>query len=135
MVWKEHYKVGVQQIDEQHKQLLLRLEELLGTIKRNPENEKEECKQAVEFIKSYVKVHFTTEEMYLESIGFTELEAHKLQHEQFAVQIRDLEYELIRQDYNPETVERFANRLIKWWIQHIMREDKKMADPQYRSNG
>ncbi len=133
-MWKADYKVGNTQIDSQHKQLVLTLEDLLCELNKPPEeSQKKGYEETVKFLKNYVVVHFNTEEMYQASIGFTGMEEHRKMHKAFIDTIREMEIDLIRTDYDRDKVKKLADYLMHWLLNHILKEDKKMADPAYRS--
>lgn len=126
-MWKDAYKIGVQQIDQQHKQLVETLARLLAALKAEEPARTAACKSAMDFIKNYSVVHFGTEEMYQSEIGFPEKDAHKKLHDGFVESMREYEFELMRSGYAHAVMQRFADELVRWWIYHITREDKKMA--------
>lgn len=125
-MWKEHYRIGEVQIDEQHKQLMMATEELLAAIKDPGQDTKQQCMQTVNYLKDYTVVHFNTEEMFQAKIGFSDRVRHKQLHDDFIVRLRELDFALIRSDYAAKEVENLARMLTSWWIYHIMKEDRKM---------
>jgi hemerythrin len=126
-LWKAHYQLGMPQIDQQHKQLILELEDLLKALGEPGCDLKKRCQHTMDFTKDFTKVHFGAEEMYQLRIGYAGYEAHKKKHEGFADTLHQLELKLIREDYTPKAVREFADELTRWWIFHIMNEDKKYA--------
>ncbi len=133
-MWNADYKIGNTQIDSQHKQLVMTLEDLLRALKAPPTgSEKRMFEETVKFLKNYVVVHFNTEEMYQASIGYTDMEAHRKMHKAFMDRMREMEIDLIRTDYDKAQVQKLADYLMHWLIDHILKEDKKMADPAYQS--
>lgn len=134
MMWSAEYRIGNAQIDSQHKQMILTLEELMVTLKAPPsEDQKKIFEETTKFLKNYVMVHFNTEELYQSAIGFTEVETHRKMHKEFIDKMRTMEIDLIRTDYEAAEVKKLADYLLRWLIGHIMKEDKKMGDPTYQS--
>ncbi len=129
--WKEQYRLGVEPLDTQHKQLVKTTEALLRAAKTDCPEAKEECKRAVEFCKNYTVVHFQAEEMYQQRIAFADAERHKALHQELIETLRELEFELIRTDYDLKVVQRMGRMMTRWWMFHIMQEDKKMVDEAY----
>lgn len=128
MNWAEHCKIGHDQLDQQHKQMLLTVEELLEALNEDEDKEVEaECRRVMDFLKGYVVVHFSTEEMYQEEIGYPDIEHHKQLHKEMTDIVMELEYELIRNHYDRAAVQQVANALTRWWMYHIMLEDKKIV--------
>lgn len=125
-MWKPSYAIGVDQLDQQHKQLVLTLEDLLDCLHNENSNVEKVCKQTMDFTKNFVVVHFSAEEMYQQSIGYPGREAHKKMHDEFAEKLRDLEFDLMRANYNREAAQNLAETLTRWWVWHIVKEDRKM---------
>lgn len=125
-MWKDSYRIGDDQIDQQHRQLILTLEKLLECLHSAPEELTDTCKHTVDYLKSFVVVHFGAEEMLQREIGFPDQERHKKLHEDFAARLREQEFELMRTDYGRPAMEKLAEMLTKWWIWHIVKEDTKM---------
>lgn len=126
-MWKEAYKIGDAQMDQQNKHLFEVLGELLQAAKAGEQECREECKRIVAFVKDYTRVHFDTEEMLQSRIGFPEMQAHKKQHDGFCADLREMEFELMRTDYSRDTTYALANMLTKWWVFHVVKEDRKLA--------
>lgn len=125
-MWRKHYKIGEAQIDEQHKQLLLTMEDLLKVLKNDADSQKDEFKRIFKFLKDYTKIHFQAEEMLQQKVGYAGYDRHKAIHSKFTADLRELELELMRLDYDPQTMQRLANMMTQWWMYHIMKEDKKI---------
>ena len=87
MITKQHM-IGIQGIDEQHKELLVLLDELLGYLGK--EKSSYDCVTAsLKKIMENLKSHYATEEKLMEMIGFSGLEEHKIRHEKLYRQIAD----------------------------------------------
>lgn len=126
-MWNDAYLVGVEQIDQQHKQLIGVLDDLLKCTHCGEDYSKPQCKQTMAFVKDYVVTHFTTEEMLLEKIGYPLLAEHRVMHDKFKTSVHELDLELMRADYSYEKTREVISLLTKWWIYHINKEDKKMV--------
>lgn len=126
-MWRSNYKIGVSQLDEQHKQLISMTEDLLKALNRSDDEAAAECRRTMDFLKSFVVVHFGAEEMYMERTGYPGLAAHHALHEDFKEKLRDHELRLIRCNWRVETVRELADMLTRWWLYHIMNEDKKIV--------
>ena len=76
--WNEEYRLGINQIDEQHKYLfeivaqIANLDALTST--------KEELKSILGELSRYMNEHFSDEEAYMHRIGFPEYENHQNLH-------------------------------------------------------
>lgn len=126
-LWRETYKIGIEQIDLQHKQLLLMTEEFLAAVSAPPPNAKAQYQQMLDFLERYTLVHFSAEEIYMQRVGYAGCAAHKALHQAFCEDLRGHKLRLIQQEFDNATAKELANMLTRWWIYHIMREDKKLA--------
>lgn len=126
-LWKEHYKLGVDQLDRQHRQLILELEDLLRVLADPACDHKKQARHAMDFTKNFTVVHFSAEEMYQKETGYAGYEAHKKKHEGFKETLHQMELKLIRDDYGEASVRAFADMLTRWWMYHIMNEDQKIV--------
>lgn len=125
-MWKSSYLIGVDQIDQQHKQLIGALDDLLKCINQSDEAGRERCKQTIEFLKEFVVNHFTAEELLQQEIDYPQREAHRKLHEGFRTSLHEIELELMRSDYSAAKVQEVVHMLTRWWLFHILKEDKKM---------
>lgn len=126
-LWRDNYKIGVSQLDQQHKLLITTTEDLLKALNKN---DRKYYKQAMDFLKDYVVVHFSAEEMYMEKVGYKGLAKHKKLHAEFAEELHQQELTLIRSHYAKADARELADMLTRWLIYHIMREDKKIPVPK-----
>lgn len=123
MVWKEIYQLGIESIDEQHKMLFKKIEQLIGETEgqRRPEI----YKQIIKFLKEYVVFHFQDEEAYFESIGYADAQEHKKQQRDLTAQVEKYAAQLEKSQYDFRVVKRFVGMLSAWLIYHVADEDLK----------
>lgn len=130
MQWTEDLSVGVDRIDEQHKELFEKINDLVVAIKSHT------CKykigDVVKFLEDYVVFHFGQEEKYMLEFGYPGYKHHKAQHEEFMNNIERLKEVLPALEggkkpgsYNL-SVE--TNQLVVDWIlEHITKVDKSLG--------
>jgi len=76
--WSEEYRLGISKIDQQHEHLfeivaqIANLDALTST--------KEELKSILGELSTYMREHFSDEEIYMHRIGFPEYEYHRKLH-------------------------------------------------------
>lgn len=120
-VWNEEYSVGVKEIDDQHKQLFIYVNELMEVIRETPDPER--VRKITEQLIAYKISHFATEEKYFHEFNYAETDAHEAAHRQFDKRIKDLQAQF------PDDVYSFAFGLVDfledWLIGHLMGTDKK----------
>lgn len=130
MFWKDKYELGVELIDDQHKELFRRVEEFTKTIRSNTlgENKVQKVNETLEFMKSYVVEHFRDEEEYQKEIGYPDYEKHKQVHDNMVNFVLEVLEEYEKSGYNEVLIQKFAGRLLAWLINHVASEDQKIAD-------
>lgn len=126
-IWKDSFRIGIEQIDAQHQQLIQNLEKLQRVLQlEDTAQRQEECREVVAFLKFYTAMHFGTEEAYQQSIGFAGYARHKALHEALTAQVREKAQELEQSGYDKAQVEKLAHFLEEWLVYHIVSEDKQM---------
>ena len=124
--WTPDLSVGVDHIDEQHK---IWFEKANGLFEAGKERRAQDyINTMIDFLDEYTKKHFKDEEIYMEEIGYTELEAQKRAHASF---IQDLAK--LKKDFNESggniTVIINANKMVlNWLTNHIKSMDKKIGE-------
>ena len=89
VVWDYHFDVGIEEIDQQHRELIIIYNRLVDTCTGN-----EQPLQAAVVINELtgkIKDHTRAEEELLVSHGYPQAEAHSLEHSSFIRKIEDLE--------------------------------------------
>jgi hemerythrin len=123
--WDNAYSVGIELIDDQHKELVRMTNELsLGCQKGGSEAEIYFMKVIQGAVK-YVKTHFTTEEIIMDRLKYPEYLEHKKEHEGFVAEVlRDVK--AFEKGGKLVPLE-FAQFLQKWVLNHIAKSDKRYA--------
>ncbi|MDR3247758.1 MAG: hypothetical protein LBT39_03140 [Treponema sp.] len=78
--WESRYSVGIESIDEQHKQIITVCNNLCLNCHREDENSREFFHQGMSGLIRFLQYHFLVEEQLLERIDFPELSFHKDEH-------------------------------------------------------
>ena len=117
MEWSEKFNLGIDVIDNQHRQILdyiNALEKIRATGAR------EQIKDVFDDLIDYTQSHFSFEENLLAQVNYQFLPSHRSIHELFVKRLKDC-----RQRFdNGESVEDDLHRLLsKWLINHIQHDD------------
>jgi hemerythrin len=122
--WSKKFSVNVDELDNQHRQLLGYLNELYDAVTRQ---QGEWCiGKLLDSLQSYAQEHFAEEEWLLEAVEFPELELQKKQHRYFTVEIARMKAAVSEQhELPPQSVLYF---LRSWFLNHIFEEDKKYGE-------
>jgi hemerythrin-like metal-binding protein len=134
-MWKETYRLGVETIDSQHQQLFSMVDDLVGVIDEGEHADyKSKCADAVKFLYDYTVNHFRFEEKYQASIGYKDIESHKLQHKRFIVTVDNFAKRMLATEYDMQVVKAFCGSLTAWLNYHVADTDQKIVGKD-RSKG
>jgi hemerythrin len=122
--WSENFSVSHAEIDNQHKELIAIIEELV-TIISTEDYSYINIVEIVSRLENYIKVHFDYEEKLMLQYSYPYIEEHTKLHNDLRYRIHttnvfDLE---TPQDFYGDTL----NYLVGWLSNHIMQVDKKLG--------
>jgi len=118
--WSDNYKVGVEEIDEQHKELVRLLNNLHQAIHEHHGNET--SRKILNELAEYTRVHFSLEESLMRISSYPDFESHKKIHEALIQQVQELQAKL-----DSGTVKitfELLHFLKNWLTHHIIESDK-----------
>lgn len=124
--WREDLAIGVDQIDNQHKELLARFDLLLRSCKEG--KGREEVLHLLSFLDEYVISHFGDEEKLQKKSGFPDYEEHHAEHVSFIARLADLK-ERMRTDGSVQIdhVLDTNKLLLDWLLRHISVRDRAVG--------
>lgn len=130
MMWKDKYKIGVELIDTQHKELFNRVSDFIEVLQNKDEwdSKLDKVKETMIFMKEYVVVHFEAEEEYQQQVGYPEFDKHKKVHDDFRNGVNKYAESFEEQGYDREKIQEFAGKLMAWLIMHVAKADQKIGD-------
>jgi hemerythrin len=123
--WTADLAVGVNIIDQQHKEIFRRIDALLDATAKGAGRER--LAELLPFLGTYVIQHFGDEEKAMKDAGYPEYPRHKQLHAAFLA-----EFVMLRKRYETEgastslTVE-VQRKVVEWLLHHIKREDKAVG--------
>jgi len=126
MRWDPELATGVDEIDEQHREIFGRLDALYDAVRRGAS--RHELGQTFEFMRGYVARHFSAEEALMAAAGFPQLAAHRSEHEAFARDLQGLDMHHQRHGASPALVLRVTHQLATWLREHVCGSDRALAD-------
>lgn len=123
--WRDSMSVGVEQIDNQHKELLIRFDSLLSACQTG--RGVEEVKSLQTFLGVYVFTHFNDEECLQRLHKYPAYEAHKAEHVYFVEQVKKLMAETEEEGVSIYHVIETNNLLLNWLLNHISKVDTQLG--------
>lgn len=127
--WKEEYNIGVDIIDEAHRQLFRMVSRIIGIFGGSDfEKNKMTCIEAIRYLKNYAVKHFAEEEAFQLKIGDPGYKMHKKIHDNMRdVVIPALEKEVVAKGYSKKSLEHFVGVCAGWLSAHILIEDRAIG--------
>lgn len=121
-VWKEKYRLGVSSMDDEHKTLIEKINNLANAINQN--SGQSAIVNCYQDLARFTKKHFADEEAYMESIQFPDIIPHKAIHKKLLEQVTFFESKVASPNFNASDLMSFLN---DWLVKHIMGADMKYA--------
>lgn len=122
LVWDQGMSVGIDSIDNDHKQLIAILAQLMSA-KKDYHNQGS-INGIFDQLESYCLLHFAKEEALLRKIDYQQLEAHQKSHQKFIDKIPQLKKKWFAEVKDQDAVkEQIILFLQQWLIKHILEED------------
>lgn len=128
--WRDSLATGHELIDEQHKELFKRFNNLLAAC--NEGRGSEEVLKILLFLGDYVREHFAAEEKLQLKYDYPGYPAHKELHTGFTKTLRELERQAKEGGATVSLVIQTNQTLVNWLITHISGVDKELADYLHR---
>lgn len=124
--WDWTLDIGIESIDNQHKELINRLDQLLTSVEEGKGHN--EVIETLDFLEEYVVKHFNEEEEIQKKINYPLFDIQHIQHEEFKNELKEF-----RRIYEAEgtTVALALNiqeKLLDWFKNHIINLDKDLGD-------
>ncbi|WP_207062741.1 bacteriohemerythrin [Motiliproteus sp. SC1-56] len=116
--WSPALSVGNREIDQQHQELIKRINHL-------PSIDAPEFHDLIEHLLEYCFAHFEAEEHWMRTLGYPDYREHLSRHTQLGERFHDFFRDYVdgRVDYAG-----FRQFLFGWIKHHILEEDMKIAE-------
>lgn len=122
--WSEEYRLGLKDIDEQHKNLFAIANKAYELLKNELRLDKyDQILEILDELRDYTATHFSQEEQYMASIGYPKLLSHKVQHSDFIEKISNVDLNSVdanQDEYLFDLLDFFAD----WLMNHILKTDR-----------
>jgi hemerythrin len=121
LTWEQKHSVGVQELDDQHKQLFAIVNNLYDAM--HASKDLATLNAILKDMDDYAHYHFATEEKYFDIFNFAEKESHIAQHRAFDKKTED--FIKMNKLGNLTLSFEVLDFLEDWWLGHINNVDKK----------
>jgi putative two-component system protein, hydrogenase maturation factor HypX/HoxX len=114
-VWQDHYGLGDQEMDEQHKDLFVLANKLVDS------SSKEELNNNIQLLYQHVKEHFAAEEALMKQVEFQGYKGHEKEHQLMLEKLTAIDHKINNNDWQQVDVEDFVDK----WAKHIINSDMR----------
>lgn len=125
VTWTSDLATGVDEIDNQHKELFRRINNLLTACKQG--EGKKEVEKVIRFLEDYVIQHFSEEERHMNGRAYPEYSRHKGEHLVFMENFSQLKNQLETDGPGVHVVVSTNRMVVDWFLNHIRKEDKALG--------
>lgn len=122
--WKDDYKIGIEEIDNQHKRLFELANDAYDLLTRDFVVDKyDKIADIVEELRSYTVYHFKTEEDYMLKKGYKRFLSQKVAHDEFIKKIYEVKLDDLGENQDKTLIE-LLEFVTNWIGEHILKADK-----------
>lgn len=121
--WKEKYELGIENIDNQHKQILILINKIFNALKHSS-RDKRFIEMVLNTLDAYVKEHFRFEEKLHAATKYPLTQDHKKQHRLFEQKVSSLNEKFTKEFFDLRDVLDF---LMGWFLEHTQDSDKQFS--------
>ena len=126
LAWKDEFNLGHDWVDMQHRRLFELVNGLVASCADGTDVIK--LKGTLDFLVNYTVQHFEDEEALQLKCNYPGYENHKRIHEEFKVTVGGLVEKFTAGGSSAELSSDVNKIVVRWLVNHIQREDKKIGD-------
>lgn len=115
--WDQNLAVGVDKIDNQHKELFDRMNKLISAMKEG--KGKTEVMDTLKFLEDYVVKHFNEEEELQKRNNYPKYETQHKEHEEFKMDLNNFKSMIEKEGLSSASAIKLQNSMSLWWRKHI----------------
>lgn len=121
--WDDCLSLNVKRVDDQHRQMVEMVNELLEKLHQG--KGEEVVRPLLAKLREYTVYHFHDEEAFMEEIGYPERGEHHQEHERLVKRVKQFQRDI----YEQRTVEPAAllSFLKDWLLDHILKMDMQIG--------
>lgn len=122
--WTKALSVGVEEIDDQHRELFRRAAKLLEGLGKG---EPEEIGGLIDFLYEYAVTHFGAEEDFMRGSRYPGYVRHKAEHDRFVSDLLALAKEHDRRGAGAFMALKVNHWLVQWLQEHVSGTDAELG--------
>lgn len=117
--WKDAYKIGQTDIDEQHQRLF----ELTNTL--SAATDQSTVRKLLMQLYKHTREHFELEEALMRELNYPDSNAHISSHNSLLARLNDVSQDVGQGKVDTAAIEKL---MTDWALGHILKDDVKIAD-------
>ncbi|MDH4224609.1 MAG: bacteriohemerythrin [Deltaproteobacteria bacterium] len=125
VLWRNDLAIGVDLIDAQHKELFVRINQLLDACTQGKGSE--EVGGVIKFLEDYVVTHFGDEQNLMTKYQYPEYESHFAMHVKFVEEFQKLKGLFEKEGATINFVIQVNQVVVDWLVNHISKVDKRLG--------
>lgn len=114
--WTSTLSVGVEEIDEQHRELFRRVDRLLDAVLHQ---DRTEVGKLLAFLDAFVVEHFAAEERLMAEVAYPDAERHVLEHREFSRRLAAIDADFASHGATAALVFALEQLLVGWLRDHV----------------
>ncbi len=126
MTWNDNLAVGVDLIDNQHKELFNRIDAFYDSLRQGSDAKK--VIDILVYMQNYVVTHFTAEEGLQRKYSYPKYPDHKKLHDNFVREVNDLKIDIEKNGVTVASGSLVGLTLSNWLVNHINVHDKALGN-------
>lgn len=132
IIWNDSLKIGLPEIDQQHKQLIDQLNRLVDAMQANRGTA--EIQEIVRFLDIYVNQHFSYEEGCMHRFSCPVATQNKAAHAHFINVLAEVKTELRNKGASLGLAIKVNEQLLDWFVNHIKKIDIQLKASASKSS-
>lgn len=129
MEWNEKLATGISTIDSQHRELFVRINNLVKAIKEH--RCKSEIDGVLKFLDDYARVHFSEEEKHMRETSYPGIDEQREEHGKYLAALHELKEQAAQPRVQGASYDLSATTnqvVVDWIIDHILKVDMKFGE-------
>lgn len=122
--WNDELSVGIEEIDDQHKELIRIANGLLKAI--SLERNERVLNNVIRRLREYTVHHFSSEEALMEQVRYPNRGVHSAEHQRLKQNVKD--YQRLIYKHEDLTPTDMLNFMKEWLLGHILTHDRELAN-------
>jgi len=125
MIWNKKYETGNAQVDDEHKQIFILVQDVLDATY---DSEDATIESTMDFLAGYTVDHFKHEESLMAESNYPDMAVHKKQHDDFVAEVLALRNRLVNESDKAKGNSDVTKVVVNWLTDHVLGSDKFMAN-------